>query len=74
MKQAINSWSATCAARGANDALVFAQARIAEVVHWTSATVHQARSWAAVANDSANVYAARLVAAAGVALDGLKKP
>lgn len=74
MKRAMNSWSVTCAARGASDALAFAQTRLAEVVHWTSATVDQARSWAAVANDSANAYAARLVAAAGAALGGLKKP
>ena len=73
MKQAIDSWNVACVAESAGSALTLAQARLAEVLHWTSATVDQARSWAAVANDSANAYAARLVAAAG-ALSGLKKP
>ena len=73
MKQAMDSWNVVCVAESANSALTLAQARLAEILHWTSATVDQACSWASVANVSANAYAARLVAAAAE-LSGFKKP
>jgi hypothetical protein len=64
MKRALESWTVVCVAESAAVAWTLAQVRIAEAMHWTTATVEQARSWASVANDSANDYAARLVAAA----------
>jgi hypothetical protein len=73
MKRAMNSWNVACTTNSVSGALTLAQTQLAEVLHWTSATIDEARSWAAVANDSANAYAARLIAAAG-ALSGLKKP
>jgi hypothetical protein len=73
MKRALDSWSVVCAAESASVAWTLAQVRITEVLHWTTATVEQARSWASVANDSANAYATRLVAAASE-LSGFKKP
>jgi hypothetical protein len=72
MKRAVDSWSVACVTESAGVAWTLAQVRIAEVLHWTSATVDQACSWASVANESANAYAARLVAAATEF--GLKKP
>lgn len=72
MKRTLDSWNVVCAEENAG-AWTIAQARLAEVLHWTSATVDQARSWASVANDSANAYAARLVSAA-TGLSGFKKP
>ena len=71
MKRTLNSWNAACMKEGTGEAWTLAQTRLAEVLRWSSATVEQARCWAAIANDSANAYAERLVAAA---ISGLKTP
>jgi|GEM_PF-2063148 hypothetical protein len=63
MKRALDSWAVTCVSQSASVVWAHAQTGINEALRWTSATVEQARSWALVANNAANVYAARLVAA-----------
>ena len=72
MKRTLDAWTMVCVAESASAAVMLAQSSITEVLRLTSATVDQARSWASVANNSANAYAAKLIAAATEF--GLSKP